>query len=666
MKIVPFAFFAVMLALPADADSKYEVASPDGRNKVEVTCGSGGITFSVFRDGRLRMGPVSPDMTFNGRLSPRGAFSAPERASFRGTEKTAFYKKSTVDISCNRASFACSDGTVFEVALRDDAAAYRFSRSASTPRERVDAERSDIFFPGSVTETWLATEWSNRITKIDPFQNSWEHPHTKRAVSSIGVTNIVTLPIVARFDDGCVMCVSESDLKDYPGWNFRRREGEENILRGAFARFPDESTCTNDMTHIWIKGRKDFLVETSGKRTYPWRVFMFADAPEKLCENDAVWALAPRATEDFSWVKPGIAAWDWWNGWVLRGNLSFTPGMNTPTLKHYIDFASEMKLTYYVIDAGWTVDDDLSRPKPSVDIEEVCRHAAAKNVKLILWSGWGAFFPGGKDVREEMFRKYSRMGASGFKIDFIDRDDAIAEQFIVSTAELAAKYKLVILYHGMHKPTGLSRQYPNVLNYEGVFGLEQVKWSNMDFAFTDLSVFYCRMSAGPLDYTPGAMRNSTKKAYRVSYLTPESMTTRVHQMALYTMYEGPLQMMCDSPTMYRENMECARFISEVPTVWDETKGVSGDMENYAVVARRKGGEWWVGGIGRRQPIDVEISLDFLAPGRWKVDAFEDGPLASGADARDYRRRSFEVRSGEKIVLKMAGGGGWAARFTPCR
>ena len=657
-----FAAFAIAVSTVCRAES-LSVKSPDGRNVVEVETGPV-VSLRIFRDGKLRMGPVEPVIEFEGR-GFGGAFSGCDRRSLHGKADSPVYKKSHVDLSANCAVIKLGDSLAVNVTVRNDAAAYRFETSFDG-KAKVISEKADFVLPPGDAEVWLANEWPNAGARGDVFQNSWECPHTRRSIAEVSPTNSVCLPLVVRFGDGQAMCVTESDLRDYPGWNLRREEGATNRLSGALARAPDPEKLENDLTHIWVRGRLGHLVETQGTRTYPWRVFMFADSPARLCENDAVWALAKAAEGDFSWVRPGLASWDWWNASVVRG-VDFTPGMNTATLKHYIDFAAEMGIAYFVLDDGWAVKDDVFNVSPAVDMPAVCRHAREKGVGLVLWAGWASLMPGGRDRRREVFDLYSKMGVSGFKIDFIDRDDADAERFLESTAALAAEYRLVIDYHGMHKPTGLSRAYPNVLSYEGVFGLEQVKWGvpGVDFALTDLAVFFCRMTAGPMDYTPGAMRNSVKKYFRPASATPESMTTRVHQMALFTLFESPLQMMCDSPTMYRENMECAKFIAATPTTWDETRGLAGELGKYAVVARRRGGEWWVAGIGPRQPLEVEIDLGFLDVGtEWTADVFEDGPLASAKDARDYRRRRRNAKSGEKLKVKMAGGGGRCARFSP--
>jgi alpha-glucosidase len=641
------------------------VQSPDKRNTIEVNVAAEQIEINILRDEVLRVGPVSPYIILSPKVYER-KFIGCKEFSTEGIIKTPVYKKSQISLASNRSMLSFSDGLNIELCARDDALAYRFVFDDSRHDKstlRVLDEDASLRFPNKGEEFWIANEWRNARTKKDVFQNSWEFPHTKRELADVGVTNIVCLPLLVQYQDGVVMSITESDLRDYPGLNFRR-EKDSDCLKSAFAKMPVLETCKNDRTHIWIEERLNFLTEVRSSRTFPWRVFMLAENPSKLCENDAVYALAKPSEGDFSWVVPGLSAWDWWNDSVVRENVDFKPGMNTPTLKHYIDFSAEYSLPYFLVDAGWAYKDNLRTTVKDLDLEEVCKYAKQKGVKIILWAGWGSFYPDGQDIREEIFKKYSEMGVSGFKIDFIDRDDAYAERFFEETAKLASKYRLVLNYHGMHKPTGLHRTYPNILNYEGVFGLEQVKWSvpGVDFAKTDLSVFYCRMSAGPLDYTPGAMRNATRKTFRPSYSTPESMTTRVHQLSLYVMYDSPLQMMCDSPSMYRENEECARFISEIPTTWDETIGLEGDMDRYALIARRKGDVWYVAAIGPRQPFSVDVQLDFLSDGVWQADIFEDGPLASAKDASDYKHKRATYCRGSTLKINMAGGGGYVARL----
>ena len=407
----------------------------------------------------------------------------------------------------------------------------------------------------------------------------------------------------------------------------------------------------------------EYIAATAGARTYPWRVFLFADNPVKFCEADAVYALAaPCALKgDLSWIKPGKVAWEWWNDWNVSGkDVKFKAGCNTETYKYYVDFASRHGVEYVIMDEGWSVKLKIMEVNPATDVPAICKYAKSRGVGIILWCSW----PQLVGRQREVFGKYAKMGASGFKIDFMDRDDQFLEQFLEETAAIAAEYKLVLDYHGMHKPTGLSRTYPNVLNYEGVHGLEQMKWTkNLDFPQNDLNCFFARMTAGPMDYTPGAMLNYTRSQFHATTSKPGSQGTRVHQMALMSMYEAPLQMLCDSPTQYERNLECFEFMAAVPTTWDDTVGLAGDTEGYAACARRKGEVWYVSAIGSWEPRTLKVDLPFLGEATYRAEIFEDGPNAD-RDATDYVRRFQNVSSRKPLELRLAPGGGFTARLVP--
>jgi alpha-glucosidase len=463
------------------------------------------------------------------------------------------------------------------------------------------------------------------------------------------------------------MSVSESDLLDYPGWNMKRAEGGVPDLVAHMARYPVKVEHRNGneigsperpLRHIRVTERAGHLAETAGSRSYPWRVFMLAASEGKLCESDIVYALAsPSKLKNTDWIRPGKVAWEWWNCWNVSG-VPFRAGCNTATYEYYIDFAAEFGIEYVIMDEGWSKKLAIMELNPETDVPHLVKYANSRNVGIILWCAW----PQLVGRQHEVFSKYAKMGVKGFKIDFMDRDDQVMENFLEETAKIAAEYKLILDYHGMHKPTGMSRTYPNVLNYEGVHGLECMKWENgTDFMRNDLLGLYCRMSAGPMDYTPGAMLNMTRQQYKANFQQPGSQGTRVHQMALMALYEAPLQMLCDSPTQYLRNRECFEFMAKVPVVWDETVGLSGEMESSAAMARRKGDVWYAAAINSWDPCTMEIDTSFLRDGKWSVEIFEDG-INADRDATDYRKISRSVKAGEKIKVNLAPGGGWIARF----
>ena len=363
--------------------------------------------------------------------------------------------------------------------------------------------------------------------------------------------------------------------------------------------------------------------------------------------------------EDWNWVKPGLCAWEWWNNYGLE-NTDFEPGVNTPTYKEYIDFASEYGLPYVIIDEGWSKIDDVTavREGLNLDLEEIISYASSKNVGVFLWAVANVL----DNKLEEACAKYSAMGVKGFKVDFFDRDDQLTVEMVYRICSAAAKYMLMVDLHGIYKPTGLNRTFPNVVNFEGVHGLEQMKWSKADQVTYDVTVPYIRMAAGPMDYTQGAMRNATKGNYTPVYNEPMSQGTRCRQLAEYIIFESPLNMLCDSPSNYLAEPLCTRFIAEVPVVWDESVGLNGEIGKYISIARRSGDTWYAGSLTNWDARELLLDLSFLGEGNWTMEIFRDGANADKA-ARDFAHEIVRVPADRKVNIKMAPGGGWVARIT---
>ena len=376
------------------------------------------------------------------------------------------------------------------------------------------------------------------------------------------------------------------------------------------------------------------------------------------CEKEQ--GAAPDEGTDWSWVKPGKAAWDWWCEWNISG-VDFRSGINNDTYRYYIDFAASHGLEYVIIDHGWSVrmKADLMQVIPEIDLPGLVRYADERGVGIILWAGYWAF---DRDM-ENVCRHYSEMGIKGFKIDFMDRDDQIVVNFHARAAQTAARYGLLVDFHGTCKPAGLNRRWPNVLNYEGVHGLEQMKWSEVDQVTYDVTAPFIRMAAGPMDYTQGAMRNATKKNFRAVYNEAMSQGTRCRQIAEYVVFDSPLGMLCDSPSNYIKEEECTKFISGIPTVWDESIAVNGEIGKYITLARRNDGTWFVGALTGWDGRELQLDLGFIGDGEWVMEIFQDGVNADKA-ACDYRHMtSVPVPSDRKITVHLAPGGGWAAKIT---
>ena len=672
-------FFAACAAFACTIHAETIVEkSPDGRNEIRLDT-EPSLSYAVFRDGKVRIAPTPISMTFEGvgeiggrTLLRRPKVDRSERGSRRSVIPTPIYKKAQVVDDGNETVVAFEGGWKVVLHARNDGVAYRFATDwADRPLLKVTGEKGGIVFPDADLTVYAGLTGGHC--------SSWESIYTKTTAGGLKdqKQKLCYLPLLVRYKDGVNLCVTESDLLDYPGWNLVADAAAPAKLVSSMAQFPDPAKITNDQRHRRIGGRLPYLAQTKGERTYPWRVFVLADRPEKLVESDIVYALATpnRLTGDLSWIRPGKVAWEWWNCWNVFGKgVDFKAGCNTATYKHYIDFAAETGLEYVIMDEGWSVKLKIMEINPEVDVAELVRYAETKGVGIILWCSW----PQLVNRQHEVFQKYAGLGVKGFKIDFMDRDDQFVVDYLEKTAAIAAEYRLMVDYHGMYKPTGFSRTYPNIINYEGVHGLETAKFSkSFEMPGNDLKVFFTRMVAGPLDYTPGAMRYRARNlgdvgwpkdfdpktaVFEPNWNQPDVQGTRVHQMALMSLYEAPLQMLCDSPTLYRENMECFRFMAAVPTTWDETVGLAGEVDTFAAVARRKGDVWYASAIAGWDGASFDLDTAFLGEGEWTAEVFEDGANADRAP-QDYVHRTLKVTAGLKVPVKMAPGGGFTVRFS---
>ena len=409
--------------------------------------------------------------------------------------------------------------------------------------------------------------------------------------------------------------------------------------------------------------RADYIAKIDGPRPLPWRIIVIGSDKDLASTNLSYLLAEPSQIDDISWIKPGKVAWDWWNNWNITG-VDFEAGVNTPTYKHYVDFASENGIEYVILDDGWAVGkgEDLMQINPDIDLPEIISYANEKKVGIILWAGFRAFE---RDL-ENVCRHYSEMGVKGFKVDFEDRDDQLMTAFNHKAAEIAARYHLVLDLHGSYKPAGLNRTWPNVLNFEGVNGLENMKWTELDkfdIISYDVRLPFIRQVAGPMDYTQGAMNNANRSCFRPINDAPMSPGTRAHQMALYMILYSPLNMLCDSPTNYRREQECTDFIASVPTVWDETIVLDGKMGEYIIMARRKGNEWFLGGITDWTPREINVDLTSLnLTAGSQMTIFTDG-VNAGRNGNDYKRENRDIDGSSPLKINMAAGGGFAARIT---
>ncbi|MBQ3290002.1 MAG: glycoside hydrolase family 97 catalytic domain-containing protein [Kiritimatiellae bacterium] len=638
------------------------VASPDGRNEIRLYLNP--LSYEVLRDGRTMVAKSRLMLRVEGKRLGRDAETVkPVVSSGRllGKVPTPVYKKGKVSQNGYEALVDFGKWAV-RIVARDDGAAYRFETKFED-RIRVSGERADVTVPDAAAKCWA--HFTDRVGCEETKCKSLRARDVKTDSDN---NKIVYLPFVYSVS-GKTVAVTESDVRDYPIWNLDEAESELGMtrLQARFAGWPKREYHSAGGTNRlerggrWVRVEKhaDWLVETEGTRTFPWRTFVLADAPAKLAEADIVYALAAPADKDadFSWVKPGKVAWDWWNDWEGKGVANCT----TATYKRYIDFAAANGIEYVILDEGWSEKLDIWRFNPAVDVPEIIRHGREKGVGIILWMAWAQVV----GEEEKVASHFAKLGAAGFKVDFMDRGDASLVRFLEKFAAVCAKEKMVVDYHGMYRPTGLQRRYPNILNYEGIHGLEQMKWNKGDpeILDNDVKAAFVRMTAGPLDYTPGAMENYAIGKYpKKAYSHPGSLGTRCRQMAMMALYEAPLQMLCDSPENYMRNGESLAFMAATPVTWDDTIGLAGDPDSFVVIARRKGDVWYVAGITNGDHRTYQLDTSFLGEGVWRMESFHDN-WRTRNDAQAYDHETMRVRAGETIAFRMASGGGFIARFS---
>lgn len=652
-------FVLVMCAAPALAQqpSVYQVKSPNGLLKITLRTGSN-LTWSVEAEETPVITPsvIALGLQSGEVLGVRPAVRGAKPVSVRETITPPVYKKKTIQDRYNQLTVTLTDGLGVVLRAYDDGAAYRLflERRGDVA---VANESVNFNFAGDYT---AHVPFIRDLRNNDVYMSAQEAHYDVQKLSAIKPDTMSYSPLLVELEGGKKAVVFEADLEAYPGMFLRVNRETRRGFQGLFAPYPkrEEERGLNTL----VPEREKVIAHVTGTRMLPWRGVAVSTRDADLLNSDLVYKLAaPSRVNDVAWIRPGKVAWDWWNDWNLRG-VDFVTGVNTATYKYYIDFAAANHLEYIIMDAGWSARGDLTRARPEIDLPELISYAQKKGVDIILWSSW-------HDTRgheDTLFPMYAKMGIKGFKVDFVDRDDQKAVESLYRMAEVAAANRLMLDLHGMYKPTGMQRTFPNVVNFEGVKGMENVKWTPADdVPRYDVTAPYIRMLVGPMDYTPGAMRNATKSDFRASNATPMSHGTRTHQLAMYTVFEAPLQMLADSPTNYQAEPESTDFIAKVPTVFDETVALDGKVGEYVALARRKGETWYVGAMTNWTPRDITIDLSFLRSGAYQAVIFQDG-VNSGKDARDYKRVVRNVSTSDKMSVHLGEGGGWTARIEPVR
>ena len=641
---------------------EYRLNSPDGKLEVTLYIGDR-ITYELTEEGHTLVAPSPLSVHLdNGTVWGNGSHL--KRVSHRQANEvipSPFYKRSEVKDVYNEMTLSFREHFNLIFRMYNEGMAYRFAATGNRPFKVTNEEAAFNFNKDYKSIVPYVKDGDKQPIEAQ-FSNSFENTYTHIELSGLNPQRLMFTPVVIEQENGRKLCIAESDVESYPGMFLINRNGG-TALTSAFAAVPKtKKQGGHNQLQILVTERENYIASCQPKAKLPWRIIVVARNDKELADNDMVYKLAaPSRMKDISWIRPGKVAWEWWNHWGIKG-VDFEAGINNETYMHYIDFASRHGIEYVILDEGWAVNKkaDLMQIIPEIDLPMLCEYAKAHNVGLILWAGYYAF---DRDM-ENVCKHYSEMGIKGFKVDFMDRDDQYMVDFFRRAAATAAKYGLLVDFHGAFKPVGLNRTYPNVINYEGVFGLEQMKWSksDVDQVTYDVTVPFIRMAAGPMDYTQGAMRNAIQKNYHPVNSEAMSQGTRCHQLAEYVVFDSPLNMLCDSPSNYMAEPECTKYIADCPTVWDESVAVNGVLGRFITLARRSGDVWYVGSLNDWKARDLTLDLGFLGDGDWTMEIFRDGINADRA-ARDYKRELVSVPADRKVKIHMAPGGGWTARIT---
>ena len=635
----------------------YTLSSPDGGLKVEISTGDG-LSYRIMHENdtilsHSNIGLVLADGTLVGKSS---RVTRERRKKIEDKVESPFYRFKEFVAVCNELDLKLQGGFGVTFRAYNDGVAYRFYTTV-TSEVTVKDEVAEFNFPQDYT-AYLPYTTNDKQPMAMAFQNVYDITPLSKAQPKLAF-----LPVTV--DCGSVkLTLLESDLEAYPGMFVQSQQGKYG-LKGVFAPYPAKTDFYPWRKQEYVTETTDFISRSRGSRSYPWRVLAITEKDTDMPVNNLVYALAsPNRIGDTSWIKTGKVAWDWWNDWNLKG-VPFKAGINMDTYKYYIDFASRNGLEFIVLDEGWYApkSGDMLTVIPELDLPELIAYGKSKGVEIVLWTVFNVL----DSQLEAACKKYADMGIKGFKVDFLDRDDQTAVEMVYRIAEMTARYKLTLDLHGIYKPTGINRTYPHIINFESVFGMEEVKWTDIknNMPLYDVTFPYIRMMAGPVDYTPGVMRNATKADWRAMYYTPASMGTRCHQLAAYIVHDSPFTMLCDAPTNYLNEQECVDFIASLPVEVDSTFIASGELGKYIVTVRKKDVNWYIGGMTNWDERDVQLDFSFLPEGMsYTAVLFKDGVNAN-KQAEDYRKETIRIDKDSRLTLHLASGGGFAMKLELC-
>jgi alpha-glucosidase len=639
------------LAMVATAQSSYDLRSPDKQIEVRIRTAQG-VRYDVLLDGRALLQDSSLSMDVDHKVLGREVkvVAAQERHSDQVLQPVVRQKFAKIRDNYNELRLNMEGGYTVVFRAYNEGVAYRFETALPDQQVKIYGEEASFQFPANLPVFYPQEDgfFSHNERRYVPSQH----------LSEIAPAFLASLPAVVDTGGGTKLAIAESDVEEYPGLWLRGTDG--NALSAAFPPYPLKQELTGDRDYRVVE-TADYIAVTTGKRTFPWRVLGIVRRDADLLTNPLVWLLEkPSQVQDSSWIKPGKVSWDWWNANNVYG-VDFKAGINTQTYKYYVDFAAKYGIPYIILDEGWYKLGNVLEVVPEINMEELTAYARQKNVGVILWVVWKTL----DDQLTAALDQYQKWGIKGIKVDFMQRSDQLLINYYHKVSNETAKRHMLVDFHGDQKPATMTRTWPNLISTEGVRGLEWSKWSREAEPEHNVSLPFTRMFLGPMDYTPGAMINAPKSGFAPISNHPMSLGTRCHQLAMYVVFESPLQMLSDSPSNYMREPDVMEFLAVVPTEWDDSKPLDGKIAEYIAIARRNGSDWYVGAMTNWTGRDLEIDFSFLPEGNFQMSAYQDGQNADRMGS-DYKLVKMPVTRTTKLKITLAPGGGWAARIQPVK
>ncbi|MBQ9364094.1 MAG: glycoside hydrolase family 97 protein [Bacteroidaceae bacterium] len=655
-------------------DKDVNLTSPDGRLKVIINTHNNNLSYNIF-EGKMtdhNIYALDNAIALNIEGMTGNQYSISKSKRVKEHFDAMNYKLTSFDDEYNQVIVKNKNGVNVEFRAYNSGVAYRFFTTSTKKEWKVLSEVAEFNFADDHT-AWLPYSTNEKKPKAMAFQATYE-------VAPLSQSKELEAFLPATIDCGkAKVTIFETDVEDYPGMfllpggdKYKKvvRLGKPMVgLRADFAPYPKTFDYYPWRQQKYVTDTETYIAKGKGNRTFPWRILAITHDDTEMPTNTLAYQLATpsRLKGDTSWIRPGKVAWDWWNDWGIKG-VPFKAGINQDTYKYYIDFAAKNHLEYVILDEGWYTpkSGDMLTVIPELNLPELVEYGRQRNVGIILWTVFNVL-----DAQlDEACNKYAAMGIKGFKVDFMDRYDQEATEMIYRIAQRCAQSQLLLDYHGIFAPQGITRTWPNVINFEAVFGMEEVKWTerdkktnapSKDMPQYDVTFPYIRGMVGPVDFTPGGMRNATKADFQPIYKNPMTMGTRCHQLACYIIHESPLTMLADNPTAYMQEQPCTDFIASLPTTYDEMRCIAGTMGEYIVMARRKGNNWYIGAQTNWTARTLTIPLDFLSQGTYEATILADG-INAGHDATDYQILQSTANRNQTLTVQLSSGGGYVMKL----